>query len=76
MTGDCCQQPIHYVSKLLADEYNDLTSIVYRIIEGRGYQYGNATDEMMQEIETLRIYLEDLIAYEQQKQWEKEQEAE
>ena len=41
---------------------------------GYRYQYGYATDEVMEEIEALIVYLEDLIEYERERQAELKEE--
>ena len=43
-------------------------------LDERGYQYGYATDEVMEEIEALQIYLEDWVMYEKERQAELKEE--
>ena len=51
-----------------------LVDLVKLGLEERGYQYGYATDEVMEEIETLQIYLEDWVEYERERQAELKEE--
>ena len=47
-----------------------LIDLVNLGLQERGYRYGYATDEVIEEIEALRGYLEDLVEYEKERQAE------
>ena len=53
-----------------------LIEVVGLIIDLKGYRYGHAAQDVLDEIEALRIYLDDLMEYEKERQEEISLEAE
>ena len=53
-----------------------LIEVVGLIIDLKGYRYGHASQDVLDEIEALRIYLDDLMEYEKERQEEIALEAE